>query len=990
MALENGKIFVMKVHVEGRSTGVVRLLSSKYRTLTGGHFHAERKKRVEIPLLLEEDVHVVQAATEPLRFLFPSFEWEEWGIEILEGHTCIAEVLIEERTLLVERCAIDHFSLLSWELFASFLQAVCLLEFQAYITEEDAALLARVAQLFWFSQEGEEFQYDILSFLAESSNVSPQPELQKLLWGILPAERRYELFDAMQKTMPSTWEVEAWIEDNPYAKQDLWLCAKAYNSEIALCAEERELDASYVHEHLSAFKRAFSVCSLLSWEAICSILPGMLARFFFEVKPSANSTDRRLGLFRVVVEQCLRAPSLLVSPFSWPQMSLLALDPERHPKIYQTLLQFLELVSERDTSVFWPIASDETMLAQLALQNQLSEQDDRFFRQATHIQAIWRDILHRSASQEWASLLLFDTLERIVVEIESDPDLLFAAVIWNRAMWENAPTPIAPALQNLREGLWVLSQAPLAVLRRLYPEGEEQTAEAHKRWPLFRTHLKRFFHLAPPILSRLCEQLEEEQGKPNKNESGQHPFEIDADSDIPQQELHGRILPLLSRPDIERYQRIDIERTKTLRVLHLDRYLHQSSGLWKEHRFFSSFLLFFKTSHNEEEGGWSELALWIDKDLDLGKVVNRKVMSSTIRGLLLEDGIWERTYRYQFLTVEQLMEKLNPNVTEWKQLLQLLGSEYVGLIEKRLREVLDFQYYMMRSIVLDEHALTRQLYEPNMHPLWCLPVEEFEAIKEALVGRMAARILRAFYQLQLQDDRSWAHAHRIITQRVQDISELLTLAPGDFAILRDDASDLHRWCVEILDQWVEQPDSFASLPQDAETWMKNKVALLQRLERHHRIGALEFVHFLLGQFIQPLRVVELLMEQPLEEEGEKVFFKPIPTSTESAERQKELVPFLRNDEGQLISPAFLELFCHIPQVLLHDAIQKEPSLLPALRNVARLLRSLDHNNNQTHLLWETIEELQTLQSDQHETDVPTHQAEDLPLPMNGPKGSMDA
>lgn len=965
---------MMNVDPKSRRAGLLRLPSSGHRTLTGGHFSeyhkAGRKQRVEIPLLLSEDVHTVQAATEPLRYFFPSQGWEDWGIEILEGHYFIAEVLPEEQTLLIERRALDHLPLLSWELFGAFIQGVLHTEFGHYLEDQEVILLSCMAQLSWFVRESEEWQHDILAFVSEQ--LPAEKSLLALLWRSLPVSRQ----EALQASSALSHFVCREV-DLPSSREDrleaLQQAVMAYLKDVSL------LDEAYEPEDrgkaLAQFQRAFSICSLLPWEAMCSALPGMLVRFFHEIDSGANSTDRRLGLFRIVIEHGLCSAMLDLDPLAWPRMSVLALDPDRHPKIYQALLQYLELTYERKRGVLWSIQSDDNILAKLALQNQLTEQDDRFFRQATHVQAIWRDILHRNASQEWASQLLFNMLERVVSEIEAEPDLLFAAVIWNRAMWEAAPTPIAPPLQNLRELLWVLSQAPLAVLRRLYPTDEKEQAEAHKRWALIRTHLKRFLHLAPPILSRLCDQLEEEQGRPKTNEQRQHKFDTEADPDIPQQELHGRILPLLSRPDIKRYTHIDLDKTKTLRVLHLDRYLHQSSGLWREHRFFSSFLLFFKTEEDAQEGGWAELALWIDKDLDLGKVVNKSGLSSTIRGLLLEDGIWERTYRYQFLTVEQLMTKLNPNATEWSQLLHLLGNEYAGLLEQRLRELLDFQYYMVREKELGSHALTEHVEHTDELPegaLWRLPIEEYEANKPALAAHIAARVLQSFYRTQLQDDRNWEHAHQALLQWVQGVSSLLQLSPGALTQPKIGASELHHLCADVIEGWADTSgDFYAHHAADPDAWLDDKISLIKRLHRQHWDGAQAFVRFLLEQFKESFRVVQLLMNQRPEGEKKPVF-KPIPTSAESAERQKQMVPFLRAANGQLLNPTFLQLFAQIPKPLLQSVLDARPLLFSSLQRVTELLREVDPDGDKTTQLSELLEEVRATKPEAAEEPLPAN------------------
>lgn len=54
-------------------------------------------------------------------------------------------------------------------------------------------------------------------------------------------------------------------------------------------------------------------------------------------------------------------------PHNWPLLSLVVLDPDRHPKIHRALVQFQDLLAERDQMALWSIKPDEALLVQLTL-----------------------------------------------------------------------------------------------------------------------------------------------------------------------------------------------------------------------------------------------------------------------------------------------------------------------------------------------------------------------------------------------------------------------------------------------------------------------------------------------------------------------------------------------------------------------------------------------------------------------------------------------
>ncbi|MCB9640261.1 MAG: hypothetical protein H6728_14005 [Myxococcales bacterium] len=944
-----------------RKTGAVWRSPETLRTLTGGQFSEERNQRIEIDGILPEDQLVVQAATELLRLLFPQEEWASWSLEIVEGHDHLAEVLLEEQTLIVDRLAIHNLPLLSWELFGAWLQYQLSEEF-GWLKPEEIPLFSMWAQLRWFSQEGIQWQEQLFTSLRELPIQTGL--LEHLLWSLLSETRSARLRMRLQGPWP---DVDPF---SPYRSLEdrLWQAAAHELSNRLGHAPLSPEQWAERRERLRKLRQQWDVRMPMSWDAITSPLCSTLARFVYDVPSSSSSTDRRLNLFRLCVEKSLDHEELDLSPQDWPRLSLSVLDPQRHPRIHLALSHFLEIHPQGDNAALWPIRKDESLLAQLAIQNQLSDQDDRFFRQATHLQAIWRDILHRSASQEWAAHLLFDALEKHIATIQQDQDLFFEVVLFHGPDPDQGPVPQASSTQTLCELLWILSQSPLAVLRRLYPKQREQQSTVHMRWPLLRQHLRRFVHLAPPILLRLLEQLEEERQQREQDSALPAHLHIDADPEIPQQDLHGRVLPLFSRPELQQYRWIDLERTTNLRIVYLDRYLHQSSGQLREQRFFSSFLLFFKQAEDAQEGQWNELALWIDKDLDLNKVSQKKSLSPTIRGLLLEDGLWERTYRYQFLSMEQLLQKLQPNNQEWRLLLEMLASEYRPLLEERVQEVLALQYYLGRERYLGNQTLTANLVEEHAHPLLRLSVDEFEGIKQQLSSNIVEIGIQHFLHTQLQDTRSWSSAHQAIAQQVSQYTLLLHLASNALFVTPLPSQSAQKWCWEALQQWAEHQEDWEPTPLDPQHWIQDNANLIKRLERVHPTRAVEFVGFFLQQIHHNHRIIQRIVQQPLEEQGEQAIFKPIPTSQDHPSRRREMVPYLCDPDGHLFPLMLIQLFGHIPKSLLHKTLDSDEKLQVSLSKASQLLaQSQDEEDNTYQTLVDVLEERQARQA--------THQAE---------------
>lgn len=945
----------MQVQPTSRKTGAVWRSQEGFRTLKGGQFSEERNHRIEIEGLLPEDQLVLQAATELLRLLFPQEEWGAWSVEIVEGHDRLAEVISEEQTLLVDRLALADLTLLSWELYSAWLQHV-LHEEQGWLQPEEIALFALWVQLRWFQQEGTRWQEQL--FVALRQLPVDTGLLEHLLWSLLSDARAARLRLSLAGTWP---DVDPFVSHRS-AEDRLWQVAAQALAQKWGRAPLSPEQWAVRRERFQKLKKQWDIRSSLPWETVAGALCSVLARFVYEIPPQASSTDRRLNLFRLCVEKSLEHEELRLFPHEWPRLSLAVLDPQRHPRIHLALSHFLAIHPQLGAEALWSIRKDESLLAQLAIQNQLSDQDDRFFRQATHLQAIWRDILHRNASQDWAACLLFDALEKHIATIQKDQDLFFEVVLYNGPDPDQGPLPQANSTQTLCELLWVLSQSPLVVLRRLYPKSRDQQHASHLRWPLLRQHLRRFVHLAPPVLLRLLEQLEEERQQREQDTPLPAHLHIDADPDIPQQDLHGRVLPLFSRPELQQYRWIDLERTTHLRIVHLDRCLKRSSGQLREQRFFSSFLLFFKQSEDLHEGQWNELALWIDKDLDLSKASQKKSLAPTIRGLLLEDGLWERTYRYQFLSMDQLLQKLQPTHQEWRALLEMLADEYRPLLEERVQEVLALQYYLGRERYLGHQSLTGTLYAEHAHPILRLSLDDFEGIKQQLAAESVEQGIQHFLHTQLQDTRSWSSAHQSIAQQVSQYTLLLHLATNALFLQPPPAQNAQRWCWDVLQRWVEQADEWEPIALDPQHWLRDNAQLIKRLERVYPARAIELVGFFLQQIHPQHRIVQRLVQSPFEEQAAAPVFKPIPTGQDLS-RKREMIPYLSDSEGHLSPVMLLQLFGQIPKQLLHKTLDTDEKLQSSLRKASLLLiQSQLDEDDAYHALADVLEERQARQA----------------------------
>lgn len=951
-----------------RRTGVVRCQPGTYRTLGSGHLSSERYQSIDVPQIVPADRHLLTTLCIPLRLLFSDLDWDEWGIEIVEGHDRLVEILEDESTCLIDQRALADRSLLGWELLHAFFSSSLYTQHARHLQPDEIDRLAFTAQIAWFAHERQSWQMQLLQSLQTyAQNAS---ELIKILWHVLSPARASVLgqildpnpsddplyqpsgsFLAQESDIPTFWKLASTLPS---------LCPK--NPSVGSSQEEIQVapTASFA-ERWRRFQRSFAICSPLPWAAFSGPVLGILFRYFHEIDPSTNSTHRRLSLFRLVSEQQqeLDEPFWRLAGSDWLQISTLILDPQKHPRISCALLQFLETTQERMQHVLWPINNDEYLLAQLSSQNRLSEEDDRFFRQATHLQAIWRDILHRNTSQDWASSLLFDALERITCRLRAEPELIFLALISNRSMWEHSTPSQNGLLRNLRELLWILSQSPLTVLRRLFPRDLAEHEKAQQRWPMLRRYLRRFLHLAPPILSRLLDQLDEVTATPSPATHQERHFHVDADSDIQEQELHGRILPLLARPELRDQHQIRLEQVDTLRIVCLDKHLTQSSGLWKSTRFFRCFLLFFKTKQNIHEGHWFHLALWLDKEIDLLKLSQQKGdLPSSVNILLQEEGIWEPTYRYQFLTVDQLMYRLKTHNKQWANVLHLLGEEYEDLLLLRLREMLDYHFYLYRF----QHPL-QTVGEDTASSLWNLSLETFEVLKTAWTREIVQLILAEFYRMHLHDSCSWLAAEQNINLILQEILDLCTLAPEELLRPPVDASLVHRSVANILQTWQDVHASTEPLPRQEmeDAWKSDKCSLLQRLATSHSTQAMFWLKHFIRQFERDYKLVELILPSPLEESGVVPLFKPLGTLYAARpENPREMAPFLRDTSGYLMSPLFLQTLSQIPISLLRQALEQSPDLFPAIQRAAKLLQELDRDGEQHLQFWNTLEDLRQL------------------------------
>ncbi len=926
---------------ESRRTGAVQCRAGVFRTLTGGNLSSERYQSLALPQLLPSDQQRVSQLFTPLRLLFPDLEWNDWGVEVVEGHDCVVEILHQESTVVIDRSVLSDWPLLAWETFRVFVEDNLASEYSRYLEGPECRLLALALQLSWFAHESEAWQLDVLTSLQKYAVNHHQ--LQDVLLALVSPDRAHNLGASSHHETP-----ELSSDEPPF-----WGLLQEH---FPLEFSQRSVDAeSTWPSRWDRFLRAFGVRSPMPWRGLCGTVPGSLFRYANEVDPKSNSTTRRLSLFRIVVEQqhTLDDPYWRVSAFDWALSSLLILNPQRHPKISCALHQFLETVEEESTAVLWPINADECRLGQLASHNRLSEEDDRFFRQATHLQAIWRDILHRNSSQDWAATLLFDALERTTRCLRAEPELIFVALICNRSMWEHSQASQSPLLRNLRELLWILSQAPLCVLRQLFPRDLKESEEAQQSWPMIRRYIKRFLHLAPPILSRSFEQLDEVRSTRAIPASTGQQFHLDTDPDIPHQELHGRIVPLLSRPELRDYHQLNMEDVAVLRIVSLDKHLSQGSGLWRDQRFFRSFLLLFKTEDNLFEGNWFHLALWIDKEIDLIKLSQKEELPSTVSGLMQEEGIWEQTYRYQFLTVDQLMHRLKTNTKQWANVLRLLGDEYEDLMVQRLREVLDYHFYLHYFQQNQEPAAA------TSHPFWHLSMETFETQKHDIVREATQLILAEFYRMHLQDKCSWLTAEQNINHLMGEVIELFTISIQELTVPPEHASLLHRSLASVFQSWHEDSEDTEDfdLNDMEESWLMDKRSLLQRMERHHPEQAVHWVRCLLEQFNQSYRVMELLLPTPLADADEPTLFKPLGNLQHQNESIREMVPFLCDASGHLVSPLFLRALSHVPLPLLRKTMEVHPSLFPSLQHATKLLRELDRDSDQHAQLWNTLEDL---------------------------------
>lgn len=962
-----------------RRTGIVLCQPGHYRTLGSGHLSSERYQSIDIPQIVPADRQMLSNLFIPMRLLFPELDWDDWGIEVVEGHDRLVEILQEEFTCLIDRRVLTEWPLLAWELVRTFLVTSLDTHYRHHLHPAESERLAFAVQLAWFAHERQSWQTALLDNLQK--HATQAEKLISMLLSVVSPTRANLLrrscclpplpnFSEDVRSHSSTTNVPIFWEQ----------AAKFPVSALPAQNEATPSPTASFSERWQRFQRSFAIRSPLPWSAFSGPLLGIVFRYTCDVDPHANSTHRRLSLFRIVLEQQqeLDEPYWRLAGQDWTQTSTLILDPQRHPKISCALLQFLETTQERTALALWPIGHDEYTLAQLSSQNRLGEEDDRFFRQATHLQAIWRDILHRTSSQDWSADLLFDALERTTCRLRAEPELIFLALISNRSMWESSTSAQNVLLRNLRELLWILSQAPVVVLRRLFPHDLKDYEKSQQRWPMLRRYIKRFLHLAPPILARHFDQLDEVLPLQTPPVQAEHPFQLDTDPDVQHQELHGRILPLLARPELRDYPQLRFDQVQVLRIVSLDKHLSQSSGLWRDNRFFRNFILFFKTKQNLHEGNWFHLALWLDKEIDLTKLAQKGEVPSTVSCLLQEEGIWEQTYRYQFLTVDQLMHRLRIHISHWPNILRLLGEEYEDLLHLRLREVLDYHFYLHRF----QHP-----HQANTEPassLWQVSVETFEVLKTQWVQEMVCLILADFYRMHLHDSCSWLAAEQNINQILHDVMELHTLDLDRLLNPPVYASPTHRSVASILQTWQDfhQPVESFSRKDMEEAWVVDKCSLLQRLTQFYPTQAILWTKHLLRLFERDYKIVEWMVSSPLEESQAIRLFKPLGNFQGPPETRGEIVPFLRDSTGALASPVFLRILSKIPIPLIRQALEQTPDLFPALQRAVRLLRHLDRDGEQHLQLWNTLEDLRQIsQSAQQSNKKPSSND------MSRPEGS---
>ena len=933
-------------------TGFVRLHPGLLRTLYSSAFRVGRYERIGFPECLPEDERAIQAACEPLRQLFPFLDWEQWRVEVVNDHHVVACLHFEERTLQLDRRALATPLLLAWDTYFVFLQAHLLEVTEDELTSFQRRCCAFHAILHCFAEERRNKQEEFLNelHLFADNNADVQRLFQELYLAPIPSMplsctpnrlsvRETEVLDSSELARRAVTFLKAEEDDDETVEK---------------CMEQWP-------ELLSSVQKHVALQSLFSWRVFCSPLYSILSEFVRKIEISDSSTTRRLTLFRLCVERALEWNPPRFQGLMWPLLSLAALDAGRHPRIHQALQQYIELQLDDLTMPLKCVPCNRGQLVRLAIQNNLSEQDDRFFRQATHVQSIWRDILHRSASQSWASRLLFDALEKSVYFAHRDPNLFFAAVMrYEDERFDRKGEASEPEIQNLHELLWVLSQSSASVVRRLFPRDEEEAEKAQERWPLVRTHLKHFLHLAPSALQRLLQQVEDETDERHRPEK--EPFahvELDADPEIPHQELHGRILPLLSRPGVlDEYAGLSLDEIFQMRVIELNRFLPKSCGNWQEERLSSCFLIQFKTIDNYWRGNWSETALWIEKELDLNKVKGRKDAPPTFDSLLHQDGIWQRTYRYQFSSLDHLLRRLKPNAEEWTALLDCLTHEYLPLFTLQLRLVLDYHYYLARWQRFGDKALFNHVLNDLDAPMFLQwSPEEFEQIKTSLADQIAEEGLASFRNALHSDHRSWSHATTALQECLDSLEQLFHLPPG--ALFEEETPEVHEFqslCCDVMRYGVEQIDEFdeGELP-----WDQDKLALLEQLQIVNPTGAQLFARFLLEQLTPDLHVVELLCHN-IDELAEVRTYHPIVQMR--GRRSNEMTSYLRSNDGQLLPPDFLPFVTRVPVELLREVIEEDPTFYQTLKRAAQWLRRLASDHEEVLAFWATLAELKPTSS----------------------------
>jgi hypothetical protein len=342
----------------------------------------------------------------------------------------------------------------------------------------------------------------------------------------------------------------------------------------------------------------------------------------------------------------------------------------------------------------------------------------------------------------------------------------------------------------------------------------------------------------------------------------------------------------------------------------------------------------------------------LDKEIDLSKFhAQQRDQLTTIENIIHEEGIWQQTYRYQFLSVDQLMSRLKPNINQWREILHLLGDEYKPLFIQRLREMLDYHYYSQYLSVTP----------PNSPGIWLADIDIFENAKTILAEHIAEQVLYKFYNMLLLDKCSWTTAHQLINQLLHDISELCLISPKELIQPNADSLLVHHCFVEQLYDWNDELLPASKNISDEEQQLEDKHKLFQLLYKSYTKQGVAYVRLFIEQFAKEYSVKEILISHNIEDStnNSNNYWTPVASSLFQSGK---LIAFLTNEFGKFVSPVILHAISQIPQALLKQTLEIYPELFYSLQKAAKLLKDIDKESEQNLLLWNTIEDMQRMRN----------------------------